>query len=220
VRSRFGAKSLVPALLLFIGLSIAQSDEGDRFSYPPFPDEKLFTALKTTSPFLRTINISETYVLRAVATFEELAYARVYNRDTKQTITIEVGGEPQQGLGLLKIVGPRNATDLTGVSARISFAGEVAELKYEPGQLTPTSRGGSGASSSSRGGNPDDKRRGPSSKDRESYHKLSDDKKKKLQAYIKATVKKYPNMPREERGNLIRGALQKLGDGRDIEIPK
>lgn len=125
-----------------------------------------------------------------------------------------MGGKPEGGLELVKIIEPSKG-DLTGVSARVSFAGEIAELKYEPEQLTPTQR--KGAAGGSRG---DGERRGPSSEDRKKYTTLSDDKKKKLHEYIKTTMKKYPNMPREERGNLIRGALQKLSEGRDLEIPK
>jgi hypothetical protein len=32
-------------------------------------------------------------------------------------------------------------------------------------------------------------------------------------------MKSYPNMSRDEKGNLIRGAMIKLTDGRDIEMP-
>ena len=209
--------SLVGALFFALAPMI-QADQ--KISYPPQPDEKLFAALKKASPFQRTLNISETYVLRAVAVYEDVAYARVFNRETKKTVTIEVGGEPEQGLELVKVVEPKKG-DLTAVTAQVSFAGEVAELKYEPEQLTPTQRrGSSGRGGPSRDGRSDGDRRGPTSEERKKYHTLSDEKKKKLHEYIKATVKKYPNMPREERGNLIRGALQKLSDGRDLEIPK
>lgn len=188
-------------------------------SYPPVPDETLFSALRETSPFLRTLDISETYVLRAVATFEDIGYARVFNRETEQTITIELGGEPQAGMELVKIISPPAGGSLSGVSARISFAGEIAELKYSPEQLDPVRRSGPSRGGPSRGKGPP-RGKGPSSQDREKYMQLSEDRKQKLREYIKATVQKYPDMPREERGNLIRGAMQKLADGRDIEIPK
>lgn len=214
-------KCVVLSLLCGLFASTLYADDFDKIEYPPLPDEKLFTALKQTSPFLRTLNISETYVLRAVATYEELAYARVYNKETKQTVTIEIGGEPKSGLNLIKIVEPGSTGDLSRVAAQISFAGEVAELKYSPEQLTPTSRGGSGRGGPrGRSGGGDDRRKGPSSKEREKYMQLSEPNKEKLKAYIKATVTKYPDMPREERGNLIRGALQKLADGRDLDVPK
>lgn len=189
----------------------------DAISYPPVPDDSLFSALRETSPFLRTLNISETYVLRAVATYQDIGYARVFNRETEQTITIELGGEAQAGMELVKIISPPAGGSLSGVSARISFAGEIAELKYSPEQLDPVRRSGP-SKGSPKGRGP--KGKGPSSQDREKYMQLSEDRKQKLREYIKATVQKYPNMPREERGNLIRGAMQKLSDGRDIEIPK
>ncbi len=43
---------------------------------------------------------------------------------------------------------------------------------------------------------------------------------KKFHEYIKQTMKKYPNVSREERGNMIRGALIRLTDGHDIEVPE
>ncbi len=33
-------------------------------------------------------------------------------------------------------------------------------------------------------------------------------------------MKNYPNLSREERGNMIRGAMMRLTDGRDLEIPQ
>ncbi len=33
-------------------------------------------------------------------------------------------------------------------------------------------------------------------------------------------MKNYPNLSREERGNMIRGAMMRLDDGRDLEIPQ
>jgi len=218
--------STIPSLV-FLFLAWFSTVKADApFDYPPVPDEKLFTALKSTSPFLRTLNISETYSLRAVAIYEDLAFARVYNKFTKQTITIEIGGEPQAGLNLIKIIEPGDSSNLTGVAAQISFAGEIAELKYAPEQITPSLRSPSstsGRSSGDRqkdGGKDGDRKRGGSPEDRAKYEALDDKKKEKLREYIKSTVSKYPDMPGEERGNLIRGALQKLSEGRDLEIPK
>lgn len=33
-------------------------------------------------------------------------------------------------------------------------------------------------------------------------------------------MKNYPNLSREERGNMIRGAMMRLTDGRDLEVPQ
>lgn len=216
---------LYPVHLFFLAIllttSVYADDQLPPISYPPAPGEEMFTALRKTSPFLRTLNVSETYALRAVATYQDIAYARVYNRETKKTITIEVGGEPKAGLELIRIMGPQDVSDLSGVAARISFAGEEAELKYDPEQLNPANRGGKGnGPPNGKSGKGGGDKKGPTSQEREKYHSLSEDGKNKLKAYIKATVQKYPKMPREERGNLIRGALQKLSDGRELEIPK
>jgi hypothetical protein len=33
-------------------------------------------------------------------------------------------------------------------------------------------------------------------------------------------MRSYPNISREERGNMIRGAMIRLTDGRDLDVPK
>jgi tetratricopeptide (TPR) repeat protein len=50
--------------------------------------------------------------------------------------------------------------------------------------------------------------------------KETEEKQAKLREYIGAVMKNYPNLSREERGNLIRGAMMRLTDGRDIEVPQ
>ncbi len=208
---------------LIFSLAIAWADD-EALSYPDAPDPALFSALKAASPFQRTLNISETYALRAVATYADVAFARVYNRETNKTITMELGGEPQAGLVLKQINASEDASDLSGVSAMVAFAGEEAELKYDPAQLDPANRGKKeggppdGRKGMRKGG--DGKRRGPSEESKQKYFALPEEKKEKFKTYIRSVMEKYPDMPREEKGNLIRGALQKLSDGGDIEVPK
>ena len=73
---------------------------------------------------------------------------------------------------------------------------------------------------SSGGAKSGEKRKGPSKEDIDRYKSLSDEKRNKLRGYIGHVMKTYPNMSREERGNMIRGAMIRLSDGRDIEYPQ
>jgi len=179
---------------------------------PPSPGEKDYKALIQTSPFQRTLNISETYALRGVAQFDDIVWATLYNKETKKTVLINPEKENEFGLKLVEVV---PSLELSGVAAKVSFAGEVAELRYDAAQLESNGAGRSGGSRGRDGGR-DGERKGPSKEDRERYSKLNDDNKKKLREYIGTVMKKYPDMPREERGNLIRGALIRLSDGRDL----
>ncbi len=184
---------------------------------PEAPSEGDFEALRKTSPFTRVLSLSETYALRGVARINGEQVATLYNRETKKTVVVTPDGKNDAGIAL---VGVSRAPQLDAVTARISFAGDEAELKYEISQLYPEPKGGPGGSGSPGGNPPEGERRGPSPQDIERYKALPEEKQAKLREYIGAVMKNYPDMSREERGNLIRGAMMRLTDGRDIEIPQ
>jgi hypothetical protein len=184
---------------------------------PEAPSANDFEALRKTSPFTRVLNLSETYALRGVARINGEQVATLYNRETKKTLVVTPDGKNEAGIAL---VGVSRAPQLDAVTAKISFAGDEAELKYEMSQLYPEPKGGTGAPGGQGGSPPEGERRGPSPQDIERYKALPEEKQAKLREYIGAVMKNYPNMSREERGNLIRGAMMRLTDGRDIEMPQ
>lgn len=182
---------------------------------PEAPSASDFEALRKTSPFTRVLSLSETYALRGVARINGEQVATLYNRETKKTLVVTPDGKNEAGIAL---VGVSRAPQLEAVTAKISFAGDEAELKYESTQLYPEPKGARGAPPSG-GRPPEGEQRGPSPQDIERYKALPEEKQAKLREYIGTVMKNYPNMSREERGNLIRGAMIRLTDGRDIEIP-
>lgn len=185
----------------------------------PAPDAPLasdFEALRKTSPFTRVLSLPETYALRGVAKINNEQVATLYNRETKKTVVITRDGNNEAGISL---VGVTAATQLDGVTAKISFAGDEAELKYETSQLHPAPKSQPGAPGQS-GRPPEGEQRGPSPQDIERYKALPEEKQAKLRDYIGHVMKNYPNLSREERGNMIRGAMMRLTDGRDLEIPQ
>ena len=180
---------------------------------PEAPSETDFAALRKTSPFTRVLSLPATYALRGVATINNEQVATLYNRETKKTIVVTPDGQNEAGLSLVEIV---PASDLEGVAAKISFAGDEAELKYDLTQIFPQPRPpGSGSGSDGKEG----ERRGPSPQDIERFKALPEEKQGKLREYIGHVMRNYPDMSREEKGNLIRGAMIRLTDGRDIEVP-
>jgi hypothetical protein len=118
--------------------------------------------------------------------------------------------ENEQGLKLVEII---PGEDLEGVLAKVTFAGQEVEFKYDAAQIFP-----SGGSSGKGNGKKDEKRKGPSKEDIDRYKSLSDEKRNKLRSYIGHVMKSYPNLSREERGNMIRGAMIRLTDGRDLDF--
>lgn len=185
---------------------------------PEAPSESDFAALKKTSPFTRVLSLPETYALRGVATIGGTKVATLYNRETKKTVVITPDGNNEAGIALVEVT---PALQLDGVTAKISFAGDEAELRYETSQLYPEPKGGSGGGSSGAPGAPkQEEQRGPSPQDIERYRSLSEDKQAKFREYIGHVMRNYPNLSREERGNMMRGAMMRLIDGRELEIPQ
>jgi hypothetical protein len=183
---------------------------------PEAPSASDFEALRKTSPFTRVLSLSETYALRGVAKINNEQVATLYNRETKKTVVITRDGNNEAGISLVGVTG---APQLDGVTAKISFAGDEAELKYETSQLYPAPKGQPGAPGQP-GRPPEGEQRGPSPQDIERYKALPEEKQAKLREYIGHVMKNYPNLSREERGNMIRGAMMRLTDGRDLEIPQ
>ncbi|MCB1203114.1 MAG: hypothetical protein KDN18_02560 [Verrucomicrobiae bacterium] len=186
---------------------------------PEAPSETDFEALRQTSPFTRVLNLSETYALRGVARINGEQVATLYNRDTKKTIVVTPDGKNDAGISL---VGVNRAPELTGVIATISFAGDEAELRYEQSQISPEPKSGPGGGGppGSTGRPPEGERKGPSPQDIERYKALPEEKQAKLREYVGHVMRNYQNLSREERGNMIRGAMIRLTDGGDIEIPQ
>ena len=203
-------------LILLTGFGVASTTlSEENFGLPKAPGEADFSALRETSPFKRVLNISDTYALRAVASFDDIQVATLFNRETEKTVVVSCDEENEIGIELVGVV---LSDQQTGVAATISFAGEEVELKYEESQLAPAGKG-KGQSSGGRGDGKDgERRKGPSKEDIERYKALPEDKRNQLRQYIGQIMKQYPDMPREERGNMIRGAMIRLSDGRDISL--
>lgn len=211
-------ESIIQQGWIVLGILVASQIPATGFSQglaesPVSPVRDDYKALLQASPFQRTLNISETYSLRGVAKFDDIVLATLYNKETKKTILVEPENENEYGLKLVKVI---PAEELAGVAAQVSFAGEVAELRYDNEQLESKGAGGKGRSGGG-GDRNSGERRGPSKEDMQRYQSLSDENKKKFREYIGTIMKKYPDMPREERGNLIRGAMIRLSDGRGLE---
>jgi hypothetical protein len=180
---------------------------------PPGLDEGDFAALRGASPFSRVLDPAETYALRGYARLDGIQWATLYNKQTQKTLVVDPETLTEEGLRLIEI---QTAPELEEVSARISFGGEEIELKYEPAQLSPQPR--PPRSEGSRGSG-EGERRGPSPQDIERFRSLSEENQQKLRDYIGHIMRTYPEMSRTERGNMIRGAVVRLADGRDLEVP-
>ncbi len=88
-----------------------------------------FTALTERSPFLRSLNLSDSLILTGVARIEENTVATMINHDTGESYL--VSEEPnEQGWQLVELKG--NLSDVESLTARVKLAGaEVVSIRYQ-----------------------------------------------------------------------------------------
>lgn len=108
-----------------------------------------FAALKTSSPFLRSLDLSQSLKLTGVARIEGQLYATLVDRESKKTHLVTQAANPE-GWRMVAVAG--NQADLTSVTAEIAMAsGEVFAVRYDETQLHPPETR-PGAPGSSQGG--------------------------------------------------------------------
>lgn len=107
-----------------------------------------FAALKTSSPFLRSLDLSESLILTGIARIKGDVFATLLDRETKETHVVSPSANTL-GWRMVGIAG--NQADLGTVTAQISVAGgEVFSVRFDENQLKPgESRPGGGSSSRS-----------------------------------------------------------------------
>lgn len=206
-------------VLLLWGMLLPAFGQDGVADLPRAVTEADFEMVKKSSPFLRTLNLSDTYLLRAVVSMGGESLATLYNRNTKETVVVSTASESRNGM---RLMGVSKADDLGRVSVEVSVGGEVVELKYDEKSITPvgdgSSIGGGKAKAGKDGRDGKEQPKGPRPEEVKRYKELSPEKREKFHQYIRQTMKKYPDISREEKGNMIRGALIRLSDGQDIEV--
>lgn len=209
-------KVFLSAIAVFFSsvVCVIQAQDGEE-AIPPAPGDSDFESLRKASPFTRVLSLTETYQLRGIASLEEMQVATLYNRQTEKTVVVTSAEENEQGITLVEV---SPSWRLNGVTAKFAFAGEEVELKYDEAQLSPQPR--EGKRGDGHRSHKDGEHRGPSPQDMERFKSLSDENRQKLREYIGHVMRSYPDLSREEKGNMIRGAMIRLSDGRDLDVPK
>jgi hypothetical protein len=146
------ASLLVASLLACVALRGAEAQEvalAEASAIPTPVTAEDFAALKTSSPFLRSLDLSQTLKLTGVARIEGQLYATLVDRESKKTHLVSQAANPE-GWRMVAVAG--NQADLTTVTAEIAMAsGEVFAVRYDEQQLSPPENR-PGAAGSSQGG--------------------------------------------------------------------
>ncbi|NLT70219.1 MAG: hypothetical protein GXX91_05940 [Verrucomicrobiaceae bacterium] len=203
------------SLLLIFALAIpALAQEGEVSHVPPGVGAEDFAALKGQSPFLRSLNLSDSLILTGLATVNQEQVATLLNKDTKETFVVS-STLNSQGWRMVEL---KSDPDLEKVAAKVAIeGGEVVTVRYADWQLKPgESKPGAGPSadpnprpdSSRRRG--EGERRGPPSEFREKMSRLSEDQRREIFREMSALREKQPDLSREERGRIMTGMMDKM----------
>ncbi|MCB1229358.1 MAG: hypothetical protein KDN19_03780 [Verrucomicrobiae bacterium] len=94
-----------------------------------------YEALMQNSPFLRSLNLSDSIILTGVARIEGELYVTLFHKDTKETQVVSDAANAQ-GWRLVGVEGDQS--DLEKMIARIAVAGgEVVSVRFDEDQLKP-----------------------------------------------------------------------------------
>lgn len=137
-----------PFLLRLLSVALAASGwpvlRARAADLPPLPPasgvpaavtELDFDALKTNSPFLRSLDLSQSLILTGIARIEGNLYATLLDRETKETHVVSKAANPQ-GWRMIAVAGDQH--DLETVTAQIAMtSGEVFAVRFDEHQLKP-----------------------------------------------------------------------------------
>ena len=169
----------------------------------PF-DPSLITKAMKTSPFNRSVNMSESLVLTGVAYVEGKPMATLLDKESKKTYVVSEEPNPS---GWTLTEAPRTS-DIKRMQVKVNVAGEIVTIRHDNEAQDESMK----KSKTSPGGGPppgDDRRgedrgfkrehRGPPPEVMQRYQALSDDAKNKLRKTFEESRERITNMNPEER---------------------
>lgn len=176
-----------------------------------------FSALKGQSPFLRSVNLSDSLILTGIAMVDNEQVATLLNKETKETFVVSSKLNSQGW----KMVDLKADPDLEKVAAKVAIeGGEVVTVRYAEWQLKPgESKPGAGPSIEPGGGVAGERRGGgdgrrgfggPPPEFREKMAQLSEEQRQKMFQKMTELREKSPDMSWEERGKVMSGMMEKM----------
>lgn len=115
-------------------LWLAGTGSGPAEDPPPVSADD-FTALTANSPFLRSLDLSQSLILTGIARIESELYATLFDRETRETHIVSKSANVL-GWRMVEVAG--NSSDLETVTARIAVSnGEVFTVRFDENQLKP-----------------------------------------------------------------------------------
>jgi hypothetical protein len=188
----------------------------------PLADDD-FAALRSGSPFLRSLDLSQSLVLTGIATINGELVATLREREGKATHVVTGEANPK-GWRMVGVEGDR--AEPLGMAARISMeGGEVFSVRFDEGQTQPPdprrgsssrSSGGSGSASGSPSANyregisGDGFRGAPPPDIVEKMSRMTTEQRDRLVTEIQQVRERNPNLSSEDRQMLFRRMVDRM----------
>ena len=216
LRGLYRLMRIFPTLLLILwtGVVIAPASEA---ILPAAAVPADFASLQASSPFSRTLSLSDSLILTGIATVDDEQVATLLNKETKESYVVSSRLNSQGW----KMVELQADADLEKVAAKVAIAGgEVVTVRYAEWQLKPgESKPGAGAGAGEGGQVREGERRrfgdgggGPPPEIRERMEKLTEEQRTKLFTKMAEIREKHPEMSRDEGREKFHEMLEKMAE--------
>jgi hypothetical protein len=207
-------KPKLAALLLLTVVGNAQTVPDP--DLPAAFDPQSVSGLIANSPFIRSVNLSDSLILTGLAYIETKPVVTLLDTATNRH---HVVSEEPNALGW-KLTEASSNNDLNRAQAKVSIGGEIITIRYNADALTPENLKKKKDKGSANGPPPGDgggdryrkpEGRGPSEEDRRRYEALSDGAKEKMRNFFRENMDRIRSAGNdEERRQFIRGAFEKI----------
>ncbi|HSI63279.1 MAG TPA: hypothetical protein VLE43_09165 [Candidatus Saccharimonadia bacterium] len=204
------------ALLCFsAALASAQpAAPGQDPDLPQSIDPTEIAPLVASSPFTRSLNLSDSLVLTGIAYIEGKPVVTIMNKETKES---HVVGEVPNAQGW-KLAETSATVKLDRTQAKLMIGTEIVTVRYSEQQLTPEAMkkggyrpgGGEGRSDGDRGDGPRREYPRPSEEDRQRFMAMSEEARKKFIDLMRENGEKMRMASPEERSAFIKNIRDRV----------
>ena len=213
------AGCVVITLAMVMGVAWAQEVAAPQIDLgaPQNVTDKDFENVKASSPFTRSLNLSDSLMLTGVMNIGDRTTATVIDKETKELYVVSDQTNPQ-GWRMVAVEGDR--TDLEKLTAKIAVAGgEVVTVRFDDKQLKPEGVKAAGAGGKKDGRGPGGGgHHGPPPEVMAKLRSLTSEQQTKLREHMGRMRSENPDMSREQmRDNFYKAVdrLQKSSGGGD-----
>jgi hypothetical protein len=170
--------------------------------------------LVASSPFTRSLNLSDSLVLTGIAYIEGKPVVTIMNKETKES---HVVGEVPNAQGW-KLAETSATVKLDRTQAKLMIGTEIVTVRYSEDQLTPENMkkggyrpgGGDGRGEEHRGDGPRREYPRPSEEDRQRFMSMSEEARKKFIDLMRENGEKMRMASPEERSAFIKNIRDRV----------